>query len=352
MIGVESAMPSGGSTLAQPATSVAATEVTSNAEADNGSESGPATEDTTSGQENKTAQPKSTSLRKAGGKTVGTEANPAEAQAYTPNHKFKVLDKEHEFDEWAKNAAKDPETEKKIREIYEKAYGIDSIKQDRHTLKSELAEAKEKIANTDRAIETIGEYAKNKDWDSFFEALSIPKNEVLQYALALVQREQMPPEQRQQWEAQRQAQQQAKYYQQQNQSLQQQQQQFQIQQRDFELNSTISKPEYVAVAEAYNAGMANPSAFRNYVIQIGQAHAARGNDISADQAVQEAISHLRAVNPTLGQQAVAQAAPKVVSPNSKPTIPNIQGRGTSAVKSTIRSLDDLKARAKELESRA
>lgn len=352
MIGVESAMPTAVSNMSQPANAgVSASEGSESTEVGSESESGNSASDSNQGQETKAAAGKPTIVRKAGGKTLGIEQAAAEVPQYNPNHKFKVLDKEHEFDEWAKNAAKDPETEKKVRELYEKAYGLDSVKQDRQTLKGELAEAKDKIANTDKAIETISEYAKNRDWDSFFESLSIPKNEILQYALAIVQREQMPPEQRQQWEASRQAQQQAKYYQQQNETLQQQQQQFQVRQREFELDNTISKPDFVAVAEAYNAGMANPSAFKNYVIQIGQAHAARGQDVSVDQAVQEAVAHLRAVNPTLGSQTAAQVASRVVAPTSKPVIPNIQGRGTSAVKSTIRSLDDLRARAKELDAR-
>jgi len=282
---------------------------------------------------------------------IAAKPVPAAAPTYNPNHKFKVLDKEHEFDEWAKGAAKDSDTEKKVRELYEKAYGLDSVKQDRQTLKSELAETKEKMANTDKAIETIAEYAKAKDWDSFFESLSIPKNDVLQYALALVQREQMPPEQKAQWEASRQAQHQAKYYQEQNQQLQQSQQQFQIQQRQFQLDQEISKQDYSGVAEAYNAGMANPGAFRDYVIRIGQAHAAQGMDVSVEQAVQEATRHLRAVNPTLGMPNVsAQPASNVVQPSNKPVLPNIQGRGTSAVKSTVRSLDDLRARAREINS--
>jgi hypothetical protein len=274
----------------------------------------------------------------------------AEPQAFQPSFKFKVLDKEKEFDEWIRPVVKDADTEKKVKELYEKAYGLDSVKQDRETLRSELSQAKEKISSTDKAINTISEFASQRDWDSFFEALSIPKNEILQYALNLVQREQMPPEQKAQWEASRQAQQQARYYQEQNQQLQQSQQQFQIQQREFELSQEISKSDISSVAEAYNAGMASPSAFREYVIRIGQAHAAQGNDIPVAQAVQEAVRHLRAVNPQLGMPAQAQETPRVVQPSSKPTLPNIQGRGTSPVKSTVRSLDDLRSLSKSFDN--
>lgn len=278
----------------------------------------------------------------------------AAAPEFKPSHKYRHKDKELDFEDWAKSAAKDAKTEEKLRELYQKAAGLDDAKVDRQTLKSELAEAKERIATTDRAIETISGYARERDWDSFFEALSIPKNEVLQYALQLVQREQMPPDQRAQWESARQAQQAAKYYELQNQQLQQSQQQFRVEQRELQLQTELSKPDISQVAEAYNTGMGNGGAFREFVIRIGQAHAVQGRDISPAEAVQEAVRHLRAMNPGIGAQAVVQAAEaplKVVQPSSKPVIPNIQGRGTSPVKQVVKSLDDLRARAKEIDSR-
>ena len=307
--------------------------------------------------------PDTAETKNAGGQTEGAITKPdiagktnsptpavtakPEAPAYAPNFKFKVLDKEKEFDEWIRPLVKDADTEKKVKELYEKAYGLDSVKQDRETLRSELSQAKEKMASTDKAIQTISDYAGQKDWDSFFEALSIPKNEILKYALDLVQREQMPPEQKAQWEAGRRTQQEAKYYQEQNRALQEQQRQFSTQQREWELSQELSKPEVSSLVEAYNAGMANPSAFRDKVILIGQAYAAKGIDLPAQAAIQEAVKELRAINPQLGGfMAQAQEAPKVVQPSTKPTLPNIQGRGTSPVKSTVRSLDDLRNLAK------
>lgn len=279
----------------------------------------------------------------------------AEPPAYNPNYKFKVLDKEHEFDDFVKAAVKDQETEKKARELYERAYGLDSVKQDRQTLKGELSSAKEKMARTDQALETLGEYVRGGDFDSFFEALNIPKHNILKYALELVQREQMPPEQKAQWQQSREATMHARTLEAQNQQLESQFQQMQVERRTFELDTAISRPEIAAVVQAYDAGIGSPGAFRDFVIRIGNAaHAAQGVDLSAAQAVEEAMRHLRAVNPSLGQpqaqpQMVANGGPQVVMPNQKPVIPNIQGRGTSAVKSSFTSFADLKKRGEELE---
>jgi hypothetical protein len=293
-------------------------------------------------------------LSNNGGKLTDVPAGVEAMPAYQPTFKFKIRDKEKEFDEWIRPVIKDADTEKKVKELYEKAYGLDMVKQDRETVKGELLQAKEKIASTEKAINLVSEYAANKDWDSFFESLNIPKNEILQYALQLVQREKMPPEQKAQWEASRQAQQEARYYQEQNQALQQSQRQFQVQQREFELSQVLSKPDVSVIAEAYNARTGNPSAFREKVVLIGQAHVARGVDISPEQAVQEAVKEIQYFIQNPGQQAGMQGseAPKVVQPSSKPTLPNIQGRGTSAIKSTVRSLDDLRNLAKSMDTPA
>lgn len=324
MIGIESAMPETQS-LSSSNAAGAETQATDTAAAAGGTES---------------PQPVET-------KGAVVPAKAGETPAYAPNFKFKVLDKEHEFDDWAKASVKDADTEKKVREIYEKAFGLDSVKQDRHTLKTELTEYKDRVTKTDTALGALSDFVKQKDYDSFFESLNISKTDILQYALKVVEREQMPPEQKAVYEEQRNLQQRARYYEQQNQQLMQSQQQFAVQQRGVELQNAISKPEVAGVAQAYDAGMGNSGAFRDYVVRIAQAHAAQGNDIPAEMAVTEAVRHLRAVNPTLGVIANAVQAAEVGAP-AKPVIPNIQGRGTSPVKSTIRSLDDLKNRAKEL----
>lgn len=271
------------------------------------------------------------------------------APIYSPNYKFKVMDKEHEIDEWLRPVIKNADIEKKVKDLYEKAYGLDSIKPKHQSIKEELEQTKAKVAETDKALDILGKYVAENDFDSFFEGLNIPKNKILEYALELVRREQMTPEQKTQWEASKQAREAARYYEAQNAQLMQSQQQFAVQQRTFELDMALNSPEAKVVADAYNAGMGTPEAFKDYCIQIGQAFAARGQDIPATQAVSEAIRHLKAINPSLGGAQVTHAA-QVVQPSQKPVIPNIQGRGTSAVKPAVKSLDDLKKRAKELTS--
>lgn len=269
---------------------------------------------------------------------------PAEP-AYAPNYKFKVMDSEHEVDEWVRPVIKSKEMEQKVKDLYSKAYGLDAIKPRYQSLREEHEGLKSRYSETERALSTLGSYVKDGDFDSFFEGLNIPKNKIMEYALELVRREQMPPEQRMQWEEGRKAREAARYYEMQNASLMESQQRLSVQQRTFELDMALNSPEAKAISESYNSGMGSDEAFREYCIQIGQAYAARGQDISAQQAVAEATRQLRAMS---GQAAPSVGGSQVVSASSKPVIPNIQGRGTSPVKPTVKSLDDLKKRAKEM----
>src|SRR5688500_2643210 len=63
-------------------------------------------------------------------------AQPA-APAYTPDFKVKIKGKEFEIDEMFRGLIKDADSEKKVKEFFEKAYGIDFVKQDRKALKDE-----------------------------------------------------------------------------------------------------------------------------------------------------------------------------------------------------------------------
>lgn len=286
-------------------------------------------------------------IKATSAKGIAVEGVKEVPPAYTPNYKFKVMDKEHEIDEWLRPVIKNQDLEKKVKELYEKAYGLETIKPKHQAVKDELEQSKSKIAETDKALDILGKYVSENDFDSFFEGLNIPKNKILEYALELVKREQMSPEQKAQWQSSKQAKEAARYYEAENSRLQQSQQQFAVQQRTFELDVALGVPEAKAVAEAYNAGMGSQGAFKDYCIQIGQAYAARGQDIPANVAVSEAVKHLKAINPSLGSVTGINAA-QVVQSSQKPVIPNIQGRGTSAVKPAVKSLEDLKRRAKEL----
>lgn len=274
-----------------------------------------------------------------------TEAKPA----YTPNLKFKVLDKELEFEDWAKGFIKDAETEKKVREFHEKAYGLDSVKADRTTLKTQLGETSAKLMEYQTGFNNLHEAKAKKDYDSFFEAWEIPKEDIIKYALDVVKREE-DPQAKAQWEKSREAAQQQTVFQTEQQRLSQREADFAVKERLFELNLELSKPDNAVFIQAYEAGTGKPGSFKEFVQQIGASvFATSKRDIPASEAMQIAIGHLRAANPTLGRTAETETAMKVVSASTKPVIPNIRGSGGSPVRQSPKTLADLRARAKELE---
>lgn len=289
------------------------------------------------------------SKAKDGEKTVvaKAEAKPS----YTPNFKFKVLDKELEFEDWAKGLVKDGDTEKKVREFHEKAYGLESVKADRATLKAQLGEAATKLTEYETGINNLHAAKAKKDYDSFFEAWDIPKEDIIKYALEVVKREE-DPNAKAQWENSRRAIQEQSAFETEQQRFHQSRVEFAVEKRLFELDYELSKPDNSVFIQAYEQGSGKPGSFKEFVQQIGASvFATSKRDIPASEAVQIAIGHLRAANPMLGmkQEPTVETAQKVVSASNKPVIPNIRGSGGSPVRQAPKSIADLKARAKELE---
>lgn len=268
---------------------------------------------------------------------------------YNANYKFKVLDKELEFEEWAKGVVKDSETEKKVREFHEKAYGLESVKTDRTTLKTQLGETTTKLQEYETGFNNLHAAKAKKDYDSFFEAWDIPKEDLIKYALDIVKREE-DPQAKAQWEQNRQQTYAQTKYQTEQQNFEQERQKFSVEKRLFELSGELSRPDVTPFAQTYEAGTGKPGSFKEFVQQIGASvFATTGRDIPASEAVQIAMGHLRAANPTLGVQAEnGSPALKVVQPSNKPVIPNVRGSGGSPVRTAPKSVADLKARAKEM----
>lgn len=275
------------------------------------------------------------------GANLAGVADPNTPPVFIPNFKFKNQGKEHEIPEKYRTLIKDKESEKEVRDLFEKAYGIEITKKRAKSLQEERDDLKARFENTERGLETLSGFIQKKDYDSFFDALNIPKEEILRYALEYAQR---TPEQQAAIAAERRRQQEVQEYDVGYRQLLTQNQELAVQMREFQLDQVMAKPAFAPVIEAYNAGMDNPNAFKEFVISIGQEYAHRGQDIPPEQAVQEATRRLQAVMPQQsGAPTQVQANPhNVVAPHTKPTLPNVQGSGKAPVKNQIRSVEDLR----------
>lgn len=299
----------------------------------------------------------------SGGEVSGVEVG----NSFTPNYKVKVMDQEREIDPMFHGLIKDAQSEKKIREIFERAYGHEFLKPKYETMKGELDTYKPAIQEYQNLQQTIGGLSQmiaREDLGSFLEATQIPKQLVFKWVHQELQKMQMDPEQRQQMEQQNNLQ--REYYtqqsvlQQQQQMMQQMQTQyenFQVQARSGELNNHLSRPEVRSIAEQFDQRVGQPGAFRNEVIRRGQlAWNTQQKDLSAEEAVTQVLTFAQALmgQPTQempdseNHMVDARTGATVPQPKRGATIPNITGRGSSPVRKAPRSIEELKKLASEL----
>jgi hypothetical protein len=278
-----------------------------------------------------------------------TEASPAETpttqtppspeqQPFTPNYKIKVLGKEHEIEEWARPLVT-KDTEAKFRELYEKAYGLEPIKE--KGLKAEesykrVAAEKEELV---KGLQELG-YLKENDFGAFIQTAKIPPQKVFQWVLEQVKLQQASPEERQEWESAQDARRRAYSSEKQLSEVQHAHLNQVRQFKEMQVDANLSRQEIKSAAESYDERRGKSGAFKDLVYMVGKSHFDQtGQDIPVEQAVKEAMD---LVGLSAQQTPVPQQA-QVVAPVVKPTLPNVgSGKGTSPIESSPRSIEDIK----------
>lgn len=277
---------------------------------------------------------------------AGAPPAAAEAPAYTPNTKFKVMGQEKAFDDFIVPAIKDAETEKKIREMYERSHGLDSVKGDREQLRAKINEIE---PNYNRIIGELGKAQQSidkEDWDTASESLGLSDQVVLKWAHHIVKKSEMPEDQKRFHAQARENQRRAEQLEAEKEQWTQQQSSYAVQQKEAELGSVMSRPDVTQAVQQYDNGMGYAGAFREAVINYGKAMSMGGTDISAESAVEGVMRQLRVANPNFGVLG-GQTNPNIVTPSNKATLPNIKGTGTSPVKQRPKNLDDLRRMASQ-----
>jgi hypothetical protein len=280
---------------------------------------------------------------------------------FTPNYKFKVLDKEHEIDPLFQTLIKDPDTEKKIKELHEKAFGLDSVKVDRQLLKEKIekhyAPLEQQLTGMTKQIAQIDHMIENNDFDNFFKSLQIPEQTILEWAVKKAQLMDLTPQEQAAYNQQVQERNQLYNLQQQNADFQEQIFTQQVQARTAQLSQELSKPEVLNVVSAYDSRAGMPGAFKAEVIKRGQFYAHQGVDAPVDQVVKELLMlvgpqapQANGIQQTVDNNAgIGGQASQQQNPIQKPhVIPNVGAQGTSPAKRVVRSLDEIRALAKNI----
>lgn len=273
--------------------------------------------------------------------TDGTDSKEGEPE-YSPSFKYSVLDEEREFDPIFHGVVKDKDTEEKIRDLYTRAEGLHSVKQDRDELKA----LNDQLIGAWRKAEELrdAEYL-----DEYIERMKIPENKLMEWAYSRIQKD-MPPDpeikpgeldpsmeyQRREIERQRLAvdrqreQMNAEYYD----NLRRQ--------KESEINAVLRDPRYADFIKEV------PRFKDLMVIEGTTAEKLEKREISAEEAAQRAIKAFYKNRTDIFNQQSAlpqtQEIPPVV--NRPKTLPHIEAsQNSSPVKQKFNSLDALRTYA-------
>ena len=278
-----------------------------------------------------------------------TQEVSAEQPQYTPNFKFTAANKEYEIDEFIRPLIKDAETEKKIKSLYEKAYGLDLVKSHRDELKQKYQEIKSQYEPLVQDVQRAAQFIKNQDIMGLMDFLGVSKEMLFKAVKDEIDYLQMSPEQRQYIDAQRQAQQRAYELEQGNLTLQQQMEHQQVESLDYQFKLTMGLPDVQQVASYYDSLPGKQQGdFEQAVLKHGSAmYALHGKLLPPLEVVKDFVNYIGYNPQNTNKNVVAEreepAQPQtVVVKPQKPTITNPKSKPSTPVKSNIRSIEDLK----------
>lgn len=278
--------------------------------------------------------------------------------AYTPNYKYKAFQKEMELDPFWHPLIKDQESEKKVKDVFTRADAFDDMKSRFEGTQSEFSQIYNEYQALDQDVRRVTSFLNKGDLDNFFSSIGLDQNKVFQWVSQKLEQESLPPDQKRALEAQQKERQRLYDLEHQNSTLEEQFQTQASQARGMQLDMTLSRPDVSKAASLWDSRMGRIGAFRDLVITEAQnAWHVQKTDLSAEQAVQAVLEKYGKVIEGLGlapqnamasQNATSQAQVQPPQAADKPVIPAVQGRGTSPVKKSPKSIEDLKQMAKEM----
>lgn len=263
-----------------------------------------------------------------------------------------MLDKEHEIDPFLAGAIKDADSEKKIKELYEKAYGLDIVKPRLQQERQSHAEVRKQFEGLQGEINSLRTDYQRGDFDSFFAKLQIPEEKLLQWMYDKITYNQLPPEQRAPLDARKASDQRAWQAEQRAAQMETVASQHAVEAKRYALQVALEKPDVKSFVESFNSRAGKPDAFMEALYEMGESAWNRSGgqvDLTPEQAIQEVMKRYQAFLGDPAPQAQAPQNPSAAAAVSQaqggqvPVIPNVGGRTTSPTKAARpKSIDDLK----------
>ena len=291
--------------------------------------------------------------------------------AEKPGLKYKFTDssqqqQEKDFPEWAKSAAKDPETEKEIRSVLEKAGGLDFVLPRYKQTREELGEVKPRLQNYEHNVSEMKEMYAQGNMAGIFEKLGIAEEKVLQYAVERAKFYQLPPEQQSIIQAQQNAERNAQLAEQNAMSTQERYEEQARQIKQLQLSTVLQRSDVSQAEKAFDERVGKKGAFFEQVKLLGETTWYRTGgkvDLTPEQAITQVMEMYGlsgAQAPAMSQQAqaappaaaAAMAAPAQAQPPAQQVkvIPNVGSRASSPAsgRPKPRSIEDLQKLRKEM----
>lgn len=275
--------------------------------------------------------------------------------AYQPNFKFKAYGQEYEIPEFVRQAVKDQATEKQLKEIFEKAYGLEVMKPKLEKSRTDLGQVQSEYKRLKNNTNQLGMYIQNRDFDSFFDALKVPVKDLQSWMLMRLQEQELPPHAQAEIQRARQIQRDNYSLYNRNQELSEtalgQQEQAKIQ----ELQSVFTRPDVQAVMSSFDQRQGAGSFEREVIRRAAMEEQLYGKrDVSAEAVVNDLLAMLggqtganNAPVPPAFQPPQGNGQGQTPATGKPPVIPNVGGKNSSPAKKLPRSLDDLRKLAKE-----
>jgi hypothetical protein len=280
---------------------------------------------------------------------------PVETQDYQPNFKFRVDEKEFEFDDRIRPLITDKESEEYFRDIYTKAHGLELVKQraEEHKKKyqetsSQYGDLRNQFDHVQNTLQKINAL-KGDDFGTFQKVWEIPDAAILRRASEILGTHDNP-EARDRVE---------KGYRDRIEMLQyedrinregQVSQAMQRQLHEMKMDRALTDPEIQRFSKEYDRRVGQQGAFIEEVNRLGTIEFHQGRYLDPQVAVSQAFQRLSKLVPVTETQP-ASSQRKVTEQAPKAPLPNMgSGRSGSAVKKKISSIADLRKLAQQMES--
>jgi hypothetical protein len=261
------------------------------------------------------------------------------APAYQPNFKYTIKGQEKEIEEMFRPLIKDAESEKKLKELFEKAEGIDFVKEDRKAIKTEYEGFKQQIMPYMQEYHKFTTMRDKGNLGAAFQVAGITDEQIFQYALQKLEMSQNPH--------------QASLYQNHTeaslrelelearlQHFETTAQQMQVQAFAQDLDRTLQ--QHSDIVSQVEQRIGKNGAFKEEVIQYGTFEHQRGNNLTVAQAVDAIVNKYKPFITTSAAPFNNPQAPQAPAHKAPSTIPNTGSSNVSVIKAMPKSLDDLR----------